>query len=124
MQPDSGILSAVRRASITAIVALLAASAAAGATHPTLRVVRMNPLVVRGSSFHPSERVRVTLRFRTTIRMRSTRTSRTGTFSVDLGAVAGYDPCNDSLAVSAMGATGDRAAVKIPQRMCPPALTP
>ena len=42
------------------VLALAAVSTGAAATGPALRVVGMQPLVVRGVAFHPGERVAVT----------------------------------------------------------------
>ena len=49
---------------------------------------------------------------------RVVRSTRSGVFRAAF--TARYDPCVETLRVSAAGASGDRAAEKLPQRACPP----
>jgi hypothetical protein len=106
-------------------VALTAAAAIASSSssrpQPRLRLVSAAPLKVRGIAFYPYERVRVTASTgRGVVRAKRTRTTAQGVFVVSFARVL-YDPCN-SLLVRAVGARGDRAAVKRPMRECAPRL--
>jgi hypothetical protein len=102
-------------------VAAFAAAVQAAATRPTLRLVQKAPVTIRGSGFHAGERVRVTVSADGPKETRSMRASRTGVFTVELPATVVYDPCNSSLVATAVGAGGDSATLKYPQRACPPA---
>ena len=72
---------------------------------------------VRGSHFHARERVRVTMTTTSTV-VRSVRTSRLGAFTVALAAAP--DPCNGAVVITASGAAGDHAQLKVMPRGCPP----
>jgi hypothetical protein len=111
------------RALLACLIAAAASAAAvqAAATRPTLRLVEKAPLTLRGSGFQAGERVRVTVAVDGPRRTRSTRASRTGAFTVELPAIVVYDPCLSSLVATAVGARGDSATLKYPQRACPPA---
>jgi hypothetical protein len=76
------------------------------------------PLVVRGAQFRPLERVRVTAAYGGLRVTRIVRSTRAGRFAASFGAA--YDPCLETLRVTATGARGDRASEKLPQRACPP----
>ena len=104
-------------ASIAALAFVGSASGAATA-HPQLQLVDRSPLAVRGIHFDARARVRVTITLGVTRYVRLTRTTAAGTFRVQVAAAA-FDPCNDALFVVAHAATGDRAALKLPQRQCP-----
>jgi hypothetical protein len=107
----------------TALVAAVLVTAGAGATaKPALRLLGKQPLAVRGASFKPSERVRVSFSTSTAKGVRSVRSSRAGVFTAQAPATVAYDPCVESLVVRAIGAGGDAARLKLPQRACPPAL--
>jgi hypothetical protein len=86
--------------------------AASTAIQPGLRVVKREPLVLRGTHFRARERVRV---FYGSYLHRTT-TNAIGTFSVTF---TNDDRCTGGL-VRAIGASGDRAALKLPQPLCPP----
>ena len=110
---------------VAAVAAALAgvATAAPSAT-PSLRLVSVTPqLVVRGVHFHARERVRVrvTVVREGTRHAVATRTSASGAFTVGLGPLTGFDPCNDVFNVIAVGGPGERASVKYVGRDCPPA---
>jgi hypothetical protein len=102
-------------AAILLVVLGLAAAGLGGTTRtPKLLVAAQT---VQGRQFHRREIVRVTFVFASR-QVRRVRTNATGSFGVDLPAA--YDPCNGSLTVTARGATGDQAALKLPQRACLP----
>jgi hypothetical protein len=77
-----------------------------------LRLVKREPLVVRGVHFRAHERVRVV--FRSDVRR--TITTSVGTFTVTF---LNDDRCTGGL-VRALGAAGDRASLRMPQPECPP----
>jgi hypothetical protein len=115
----------LRPIALTAVVAagLAAASAPyAGSAggKAALKVAGAGPVTVRGMQFQPFERVRITLRGGTLLRRTTARTNGRGAFRITV-AVPGWDPCLESLQVTAAGARGDRAAEKLPQRACLPA---
>jgi hypothetical protein len=100
-----------------ALVAASAAAAVAASASPSLHV-STTPLVVRGAQFRPLERVRVTASYGDARVTRLVRSTRAGRFVASFGAA--YDPCVETLRVTAAGASGDRAHEKLPQRACPP----
>jgi hypothetical protein len=87
---------------------------------PSLRLLVKSPLTVHGVGFHAKEKVRVTVSVASVKRVRVVRTTTAGAFTVEISNVGPYDPCNDPLLVIAAGANGDNAALKLPQRACPP----
>lgn len=98
----------------------LAVPAVAARSAPTLRLVSTQPLVVKGAHFKAHERVRVTARADVTKRTKLIRTTAKGTFSVSFGTSLAVDPCVESIRVTASGGRGSDAAMKLPQRACPP----
>ena len=105
---------------VLAIGLIVVSSAAAQAARPTLRLVSLSPTTVAGVHFQGKERVRVRLRTNDRSATRHVVATRLGKFVVTFGSKP-FDPCNSSLSVTAVGARGSRAAVKLPQRECPPA---
>ena len=103
---------------ITASV-LVATGAAAAATPPALRFLDLTPATVRGTHFVPREQVKVTLRAGTDTRTRTVRATAAGAFVVDFGRLREQDRCSGSVAVTAVGTRGDRAAYKLPGMACP-----
>src|SRR3954470_22247987 len=96
-----------------------AAAAAVGSTPARTPTLGVTPQGIHGRHFYPRERVRMTLilQIRET---RQVRTSATGSF--DLPLPAAYDRCTEALTIIAVGARGDSARIKVPQRAaCPPA---
>lgn len=92
-----------------AAVALVSATAA----HPGLAVSHG---ALRGSHFHPREKVRVTMT--TTVKVvRVVKTNALGAFTLTLPAPS--DPCSET-AVVAVGAARDTARLKVMPRACPP----
>lgn len=102
---------------VLASLALLLLALPAYAAHPRARVTLAGS-TVHGSHFHPHERVRVTVTTTSTVVMR-VRTTAVGAFAAALGTAP--DPCNGAVVISAVGATGDRAQLKVMPRACPPA---
>jgi hypothetical protein len=111
----------MRAAALIVLVTLaLAAAASASAVRPRLAVTDEHPFTVRGSSFEPSEHVRLTVyagnRF-----VRSVVATAHGTFVVRFRTARG-DSCT-GYAVSAVGNKGSRASLKL-VRECPPPAEP
>jgi hypothetical protein len=92
-----------------------ATGSATTARNPALRV---SAQTVQGRHFYRQEKVRVAFTgyVRAVVRV---RTSATGSFDTPLPTA--YDPCNGPLLITALGARGDTARLKLPQRACPPA---
>ena len=99
----------------------LAVPAVAAGPAPTLRLLSDQPLTVRGAHFKVHERVRVTSYVDATKRSKLVRTTTIGTFKVSFDVPMAFDPCVESLRVTAVGARGSAATLKLPQRACPPA---
>jgi hypothetical protein len=107
------------------IVALTAAGAAMAFCHstgsqPHLRLVSGTPLKAHGTGFYGRERIRATARTSGQVRLRRVTTDARGAFTVSFRALA-LDPCT-GLTIVAVGARGDRAALKAPMRECAPKL--
>jgi hypothetical protein len=98
----------------------LAVPALAAGPPPALRLVTTQPLTVRGVHFKSHERVRVTDHDGTAKRAKVVRASATGTFKVTFAMPMAIDPCLESVRVTAAGARGSDAMLKLPQRACPP----
>ena len=98
----------------------LAVPAVAAGPGPALRLVSTQPLSVRGVHFKSYERVRVTQHVDTSKRSKLVRASATGAFKVTFDVPMATDPCLESVRVTAVGARGSEAALKLPQRACPP----
>lgn len=110
---------------IVVVLATALAGAEAGpldAKRPTpqLRLVSLTPLDVRGSFFRTRERVRLTLTGADLTRTRLLRASRVGSFTAAFQTVYVH-PCSSDLSITAAGALGSRASVKVgPPTDCPP----
>jgi hypothetical protein len=112
------------KASVAAVACsalALAVPAVASGPAPALRLVTTQPLTVRGAHFKSHERVRVTQHIDTSKLSKLVRATATGTFKVTFAAPMAIDPCLESISVTAVGARGSAAALKLPQRACPPA---
>jgi hypothetical protein len=90
---------------------------ATAAARPTLRVLDTAPFTVRGSHFAPLERVRVTVNAKSNA-TRTVSTTGLGAFFVRFRNLR-LDWC-PSYAVTAVGAKGSRATVRVVLRECPP----
>jgi hypothetical protein len=94
-----------------------AASAAAGTSHPTLRVLDRDPLTVLGEGFQPGERVTVTAL--TGLGPRFARaTAVRGSFKVAFRLPA--QPCAAAFAVRARGTRGSSTLLQLKTRPCVP----
>jgi hypothetical protein len=98
----------------------LALPAVAAGPPPALRLASMQPLTVRGVHFKSHERVRVTEHAGAAKRSKLVRATATGTFKVTFVVPTAIDPCLESVSITAVGGRGSAAAVKLPQRACPP----
>ena len=100
-------------------VAVGMGSAGAARRPPVVRVAAFDPLAVQGARFRARERVTVTYAG-SVRRTRKAVASRLGSFRVTFSDVT-EDRCT-GFSISAVGATGDRAAVKHkPLPACAPA---
>jgi hypothetical protein len=100
---------------LAVVCAVAVPSLAGGASRARVRIVTLSPLVVRGSGFKARERIRVTA---TPGGVRHVVSTAGGRFRATFAAPV--DRCL-GLSVAAVGARGDRAALKLPQPACPPA---
>jgi len=105
-------------AALALALALTTVAGAGTAGPPTVRFVRMTPAKVRGAQFIPSESVRVTLRAGSVKRVRTTRASASGGFTVDFGLLREKDRCGVAMTLTAVGGHGDRATYRLPPRGC------
>ena len=112
-------------ATLTAVLMLALTTAAGGGTTgpPTVRFIDLIPVKVRGAHFVPREDVRVTLRAGEAKRVRTAHTSAHGGFTVDFGTLRKRDRCSGSVAIVAVGDSGDRASYRLPPMACPTAET-
>ena len=102
---------------LLALVALATPASAAEAT-PSLRLVTLTPLTLRGAGFAPGETVRVVLtpgRGRKQA-VRTARATTAGSFRVRYELVA-LEPCHGFVVAAATGSHGSRATWK---RACRP----
>jgi hypothetical protein len=104
----------VRLLTLTTLVASVAVGTGSAALKPSISIESSKPLVVRGLAFHAREVVTVTapvghLRVHASVNGTFVATFRNGT-----------DRCSGGRIV-ALGATGDRVVIKLPQMMCLPA---
>jgi hypothetical protein len=110
------------KASIVMLAAIGAAAlvvpAVQAGTVPKLRVVGVQPLVVRGESFRPGERVTITALTASGFSRALTRASSAGRFKATVRSVA--RPCGTSLGVRALGNLGSRATLRLPGVPCVP----
>jgi hypothetical protein len=104
-------------------VGLMAAGGFAADRQPTLRLVRAEPLTVRGTHFVPRERVRVTV-VAGVRRVHVVRAKVTGRFTTTFHDVALPDRCTAGYVITASGNAGSAARIKIPPFECPPPLRP
>jgi hypothetical protein len=105
---------------LMAVISLGVAAAAAAQDRPALKVKRVAPLTVAGSTFRPTTRVAVTAGGSGSTQKRVARVQADGSFSVAFAFR--YDPCSAPLVVVArtIGGNGPTARLKLPERMCPP----
>jgi hypothetical protein len=105
----------MRRIAIGLLAGVAFAGSAGAAPGPTLRVVNRTPLVVAGTHFRASERVKVVVGGSTLV----VRTTSLGTFRARLGTPLA-DRCS-AVQVTALGSM-ESATLRLPVRtMCAPA---
>ena len=100
---------------LAAIALAGVATTAGAAATPTLRLVNMSPLGVRGTAFAPREVVTVSAPYGRI----QTRATATGAFVVSFG---GVPRCSSGGVVLARGAHGERVMLRLPLTMCAPAM--
>lgn len=111
---------------VSMLCAAVAAAAVAGSVaaapvkpKPRLVMATAQPAVVHGSHFAGGERVRVSFSTGGDASTRAVRATAAGTLIAAAPAGFTYSPCGAPLLVTALGARGDRATLKVPQRECP-----
>ena len=111
----------MRRASIIGLAAIgvtaLVVSAAQAGTTPKLRLVTAQPLVVRGESFRPGERVVVTAMTPIGPKRVIVRATARGRFGATF--LLPNQPCGKAFALRAVGSES-RAALAVPGPPCVP----
>jgi hypothetical protein len=133
LQPKTNGLDVGHTGPVTrTLIALLAAvslgsvatAGAADQSQARLRIVRAQPLTLRGSGFEARERVRVVV-FAGSIRQKVLHAGPAGGFTTSFtGVVVSFGRCGTGLFVSARGSAGSFAALKRPAPECPPSLDP
>ena len=125
-RPPERILEVMRVALLSILAGTLVVAGVAGAqplTKPALRLVDRDPIVVRGTSFKPRERIVVTLTIGESDSRRVRIATPQGAFTARFDGIH-LAPCSGAT----LGATGGRSEVvrlKIGLRECPaPALDP
>ena len=110
------------RASIVMLAAIVAAAlvvpTAQASTAPKLRVVGLQPLVVRGESFRPHEMVVVTAMTPSGAKRVVVRATSRGRFGATFHLP--NQPCGKAFAVRAIGSRSRPAALAVPAPPCVP----
>jgi hypothetical protein len=107
-----------------ALALLLAAAAFAAprlshaASQPSLTMLHSRPLEVRGSGFHASEAVTLTVRGTFGVHLSHARANGSGGFTATVSAVK-LSHC-DGYMITAIGRQGDRAVLRRPAPLCGP----
>jgi hypothetical protein len=78
----------------------------------------LQPATVKGWDFAGLERVRVAFSAGGGTWMRTVRTTAAGTFVAPAPDEFKYSPCGSPLLLTAVGARGDHATLKLAQREC------
>lgn len=104
------------------LLAVLPASALA-TRHGHVRLTGMSPATVHGSGFYAKERVTITIRGASAVMQKSVISTTGGAFTVRFGRAVPAGGCQ-GLAVSAVGARGDRADWKSAPAVCGTPLAP
>ena len=103
---------------VAVAVLALAAVPGAAAASPTLRVDGTQPLVVRGTSFRPGERVALTAMTLLGPKRAVVRATAAGRFAATFRLPA--QPCGNAFALRAVGAMGSHVTLRLPGRACVP----
>jgi hypothetical protein len=106
-------------AAVLAAAVVGSAAATSAKAKPHLSVSVVPSATARGWHFASLERVRVTFSAGGDSATRNVRTTSRGTFVAPAPADFAYSPCGAPLLVSAVGARGDRAVLRLAQRECP-----
>jgi hypothetical protein len=104
------------------LLAIIPASAQA-IRHGHVRLTGMSPATVRGSGFYARERVTISVRGGSTVMKKSVTSTVGGAFTVRFGRAVPAAGCQ-GLAVSAVGARGDRADWKTAPAVCGTPIAP
>jgi uncharacterized protein YbjT (DUF2867 family) len=104
---------------LAALVVAALAAPASGAARPRVRLMDLTPASVAGTGFRGRERVLVTVTGSSGRLRRAVVTSAGGAFVVRFARAVSTAGCNQ-LAISAVGAKGDRAYWKSPPKACGP----
>jgi hypothetical protein len=99
-------------------VVLVAVPVVGASNGPTLRLIGSQPLVVKGESFHPGERVVVTALTLTGPRQVVVRATPKGRFGATF--TVARQPCGKAFAIRAVGRLGSHAVLTIPGTACVP----
>ena len=106
-------------AAVAAAVVAGSVAAAPVKPKPQLLMATARPAEMHGSHFAGGERVVVSFSTGGDAATRAVRATATGTLVAMAPAGFTYSPCGAPLVVTALGARGDRATLKVPQRECP-----
>jgi hypothetical protein len=99
-------------AAAAVVLTSIAPALGGGARQPALTLVHRTPLTVAGKGFRPVETVTI----RTADASMRVRVSRLGSFQAQFSG----DRCTNGTVV-AVGVRGDRALLRLPRALCPPA---
>ncbi len=101
-----------------ALIACVPAAAGATSTRPAVRIVDLQPIVLRGSGFASQERVRLTVRVgeRSSVAKRLRADAR-GRFIVTFREYR-LGRCGNELAMAAVGSRGSRVSWVLNQPAC------
>ncbi|HEY6049678.1 MAG TPA: hypothetical protein VIZ58_00410, partial [Thermoanaerobaculia bacterium] len=100
-------------------IGLLSSGSSAPSAKPRLRIAELQPLVVEGTGFGPSEHVRLVVMTGEVELRQEADASNTGAFRAVFEA-ARIDRCRASVIVTGTGTKGRRARALLPERRCPP----
>jgi len=112
------VVSLLLGVSSAATLAAVANDARAALATPEIRISRLEPLIVKGAHFKPSERVRVSGFVNQTKVAITVRSNVAGTFTIDLGNDVHLEGCSAGAFVKAVGSRGSVATLGIPPRAC------
>ena len=102
---------------LAAVARLAFAGDITAASRPALRIADDLPLTLRGTSFRPGERVRVTVHMGASTLVRTTRPGRRGGFTVRFAGVR-LNYCAAPLTIAARGTRSGVVRARIPIREC------
>lgn len=103
------------------VYGLAAPAGTATKARPSLGLERLAPLTLRGASFAPRERLRLSLWADGRRIVRFLQATRSGRFRAEFPAVVILDRCSAEVRAVAVGARSGTVGWKLPQLQCPPA---